>query len=126
VLCSTFTPQLFTVDETTGAATPLGNPVQSGTGTPLAANEDSPAGLAFDSEGNLFLSLGFRDGRILGIDLAPSPPEYVELGQATEGGSVSDIVALPEPGLGSLRLAGLAALLGIARRRRTGARRSSP
>ena len=80
---------IFTIDTSTGAATRVGQILNEGISTGKTV-----AGLAFDSEGNLFGSLGARDGRLIQIDLTNLTFSF--LGDAAEGSSVSDIAVVPE------------------------------
>lgn len=107
---------LFTINVTTGLATRVGSLREVGT---MAVLPVALTGLAFDSSGNLYGSLGGGDGRVLAIDL--STFTFVYLGDAASG-SVSAIAfqptgVIPEPS--SLLLFGLGALglLGYSGRR---------
>ena len=81
------TGTMFTIDRNTGRATKIGQIRNSGF---LAAT--TVAGLAFDCVGELYASLGNRDGRIIKINLSSMTFNY--LGDAA-GGSVAGLAVLP-------------------------------
>jgi hypothetical protein len=83
--------ELFIINKETGAATSLGQ-VTDGTGNPVPR---FLSGLAFDTSGNLFGSIGFQDGSIISIDFNGAPTLTI-LGDA-RAGSVSDIAIEPAP-----------------------------
>jgi hypothetical protein len=111
--------QLITIDKTTGAATVLGQLTQAGSGGTINLPE-ALVGLAFDSSGNLFGSVGAGDGQIVSIDIGNL--EFTILGDAATG-SVSDIAfystttAIPEPSSFALLGIGLAGIVGWRRRK---------
>jgi hypothetical protein len=82
---------LFTLDKSTGAATLVGSIQEFGTGSPV---QNVLGGLAIDSAGAMYGSLGNNDGRVIVID--PSTLTFVAYGDA--GGVSLDGLAAPCPG----------------------------
>lgn len=113
---------LFQIDYTSvgaplGKATLLGTLTEVGSGNPLTG---SLSGLDFDTNGDLYGSLGGGDGRILKINV--STLQFTYLGDAASASvsslAVSPIVfSVPEPGRFMLLGLGLAALCCRRRRR---------
>lgn len=82
---------LLTLDKVTGAATLAGSLAESGTGVAVT---NPVSGLAIDSAGAMYGSLGNNDGRVIAID--PGTLTFVAYGDA---GNVSlDGLAAPCPG----------------------------
>ena len=82
---------IFIIDKSNGQATRLGAIREYGSNSIV---QQGIAGLAFDSAGNLFGSLGFQDGRLIHIDLDNFMFQYVG---DTGSRSLSDIAVMPPP-----------------------------